>query len=293
MARACELLNVSRSWYYARPGCLLDAQVALQDEIEKIVVEFEGYGYRRVTAELRRRHIAANHKRVLRIMREQSWLCKACRRRRRTTLSDHDQPVYPNLLKDAIITGPNQVWVADITYICLPREFVYLAAILDAWSRKVIGWNLSTRLDTSLSLMALEAALASRQIGDHTIHHSDQGVQYAASRYVAAAETAGLNLSMSRRGHPRDNPQAESFFRTLKVEQVYLTEYRDLQDAYRQLSYFIEDVYNCKRLHSSLGYLPPVEFEQLFAEDLQPMGHLGRSTVGAPAPQRPLAAATG
>ena len=269
VVRACELASVSRSWYYDRQRRVPRDDTALQDEIEKIVVEFAGYGYRRVTRELERRGHVANHKRVLRIMREKSWLCRLQRRSRRTTMSDHGLPVFPNLLKDAAITGLNQVWVADITYIRLPAEFVFLAAILDAHSRKVIGWNLSRRLDVSLSLTALECALARRQIPPGVIHHSDQGVQYAAGDYVAKAREAGMLLSMSRRGQPKDNPQAESFFRTLKVEQVYLSEYLDFDDAQRQLSQFIEDVYNRKRLHSSLGYVPPAEFEAKLAAQAQ------------------------
>jgi transposase InsO family protein len=256
---------VSRSWYYDRQRRVPRDDTALQDEIEKIVVEFAGYGYRRVTRELERRGQIANHKRVLRIMRDKSWLCRLQRRSRRTTLSDHGLPVFPNLLKEAVITGLNQAWVADITYIRLPAEFVYLAAILDAHSRKVVGWHLSRRLDVSLSLTALECALAKRQVQPGVIHHSDQGVQYAAGDYVAKAREAGMLLSMSRRGQPKDNPQAESFFRTLKMEQVYLSEYLDFEDAHAQIGHFIEAVYNQKRLHSALGYLPPVEFEAKLA----------------------------
>ena len=214
-----------------------------------------------MTRELPRRGHRANHKRVLRIMREQSWLCRQRRVSRRTTQSDHGLPIFPNLLRETNVTQLNQVWVADITYIRLPHDFVFLAAILDAHSRKVIGWNLSRGLDVSLTLTALEAALVARPIPPGVIHHSDQGVQYAAGDYVARATEAGMVLSMSRRGRPRDNPHAESFFGTLKTEQVYLTEYLDFDDAYAQLAQFIDDVYNRKRLHSSLGYLPPVEFE--------------------------------
>jgi len=292
VARACDLLDLSRSWYYARLPPRREEDLALQDEIEKIVVEFPGYGYRRVTAELRRRELRANHKRVLRIMGEQSWLCRLCRPGRRTTFSGHGLPVYPNLLTGAEIRGLDQVWVADITYIRLPAEFVFLAALLDAYSRRVIGWNLSRRLDVSLTLTALEGALASRRIAPGVIHHSDQGIQYAASDYVSTAQAAGLVLSMSRRGHPRDNPQAESFFRTLKLEQVYLSEYLDLADAYGQLTHFIEEVYNRKRLHSALGYRPPVEFEAGLPVADSIKGHPGRSTVGAPIPERPRAPAT-
>ena len=267
VARACELVSVSRSWYYDRQRREPRDDTALQNEIEDIVTAWESYGYRRVTRELERRGHIANHKRVLRIMRVQSWLCRLVRRSKRTTQSDHGLAVFPNLLKEMAVTGLNQAWVADITYIRLAHEFVYLAVLLDAYSRKVVGWNLSRRLDVSLTLTALECALAKRQIPPGVVHHSDQGVQYAAGDYVAKAREAGMVLSMSRRGQPKDNAQAESFFRTLKVEQVYLSEYDNFDDAHRQIGHFIEDVYNEKRLHSSLGYVPPVEFEAGLSTD--------------------------
>jgi putative transposase len=275
-ARACELLSMSRSGYYRALHRPIRDDTGLQDEIEKIVLEYDGYGYRRVTAELRRRGHRANHKRVLRIMRERSWLCRLRRQRRGTTQSNHGHPVYPNLIRGRTITGPNQVWMADITYIRLPEEFVFLAAILDLYSRRVIGWELSCRLDVSLTLTALNRALASRPVLPGLIHHSDQGIQYAAGDYVARAQAAGLTLSMSRRGRPLDNAHIESFFRTLKMEQVYLSEYRDLADARRQIASFIDEVYNRKRLHSALGYLPPVEFEQL--------GEAAQKETSAPVP---------
>lgn len=268
--RACELLSVSRSWYYAQPKARSTDDADLQDEIEKIVLAFPGYGYRRVTPELRRRGRVVNHKRVLRIMREGELLCRLRRRRMRTTDSDHGLAIYPNLLKGRSVSGLNQVWVADLTYIRLPAEFVFLAVILDAYSRKVIGWELSRSLETPLTLTALDRTLRSRVVTPGLVHHSDQGVQYASGEYVARAEGAGLTLSMSRKGRPRDNPQAESFFRTLKVEQVYLTEYADLADAQKQIGRFIDDVYNRKRLHSALGYLPPTEFEEIVASQANP-----------------------
>ena len=263
IVRACELLGVSRGSYYRDRQRAPRDQTALQDAIETIVLDHPGYGYRRVTAQLRRQGLRVNRKRVLRIMREETWLCRAVRGRCRTTQSDHAHPIYPNLVQDRPISALDEVWVADITYIRLPEAFVYLAVILDAYSRRVIGWELSERLDVSLTLTALQRALHLRPTPAGAIHHSDQGVQYAAGDYVAQARQAGLILSMSRRGRPRDNAQAESFFRTLKVEQVYLTEYRDLADARRQLRRFIEQVYNRDRLHSALGYRPPVEFEEL------------------------------
>jgi len=289
VVRACELVGISRSWYYERQRNGRHADTQLQDEIERIVLKWSGYGYRRVTVELDRRGHPANHKRVLRIMRDNSWLCRLLRSRPRTTLSDHKLPVFPNLLPMVAITALDQVWVADITYIRLQHEFIYLAVILDAYSRRVVGWNLSRRLDVSLTLLALESALQSRQIPPGVLHHSDRGVQYAAQDYVQRAEAAGMILSMSRKGRPRDNPQAESFFRTLKTEQVYLSEYLDFEDAYRQIGRFLNQVYNRERLHSKLGYLPPAEFEA--AEREKEKGHPGRSTVGAPAPERPMAPA--
>jgi len=289
LARACELTGVSRSWYYRRPTHRPEADLALQDEIERIVTDYPAYGYRRVTRELERRGVLVNHKRVLRIMREHSWLCRLVRSQPRTTQSDHQLPVFPNLLPEARITALDQVWVADITYIRLQHEFIYLAVILDAHSRRVVGWNLSRRLDVSLTLLALESALQSRQIPPGVLHHSDRGVQYAAKDYVSRAQAAGMIQSMSRKGRPRDNPQAESFFRTLKTEQVYLSEYLDFEDAYRQIGRFLNQVYNQERLHSKLGYRPPAEFEAAQREKEE--GHPGRSTVGAPAPERPWAPA--
>ena len=263
-ARACELLSLARSGYYRLLARPLRDETTLQDEIEKIVLECEGYGYRRVTVELHRRGYCVNHKRVLRIMGERSWLCRLRRQRRGTTQSDHGHPVYPNLIRGLAVTRPNQVWVADITYIRLLEEFVFLAALLDLYSRRIIGWELSRRLDVALTLAALQQALAERTVLPGLIHHSDQGIQYAAADYVRTAEAAGLQLSMSRRGRPRDNAHMESFFRTLKMEQVYLNEYRDLADARCQIGRFLEEVYNHKRLHSSLGYRPPAEFEELW-----------------------------
>jgi transposase InsO family protein len=289
LSRACELIGVSRSWYYQHPTHRPEADLALQDEIENIVTDCPAYGYRRVTRELERRGLVVNHKRVLRIMRDNSWLCRLVRNRPRTTQSDHSLPVFPNLLPATAVTALDQVWVADITYIRLQHEFIYLAVILDAYSRRVVGWNLSRRLDVSLTLLALESALQSRQIAPGVLHHSDRGVQYAAKDYVARVQAAGMVQSMSRKGQPRDNPQAESFFRTLKTEQVYLSEYLDFEDAYRQIGRFLNQVYNRERLHSKLGYRPPVEFEA--AQREQEKGHPGRSTVGAPVPERPMAPA--
>lgn len=262
--RLCELMGVSRSWYYEHPSAEQKARkdVVLRDAIEQIVLEFPGYGYRRVTAALRREGWRVNHKRVLRIMRHESLLCQLKRRFTPTTDSAHSFRRYPNLIEDIELEGPDEGWVADITYVRLPSTFCYLAAILDAYSRKCVGWHLSSRwIDTRLTLSALQMALDSRQPAPGLIHHSDQGVQYASSEYVLRLEEAGAKISMAEVGNPYENAKAESFFRTLKMEEVYLNDYQDFEEAHQNIAQFIEEVYNQKRLHSSLGYLPPVEFE--------------------------------
>lgn len=261
--RLCELMDVSRSWYYKRPSAAKKAKkdVELRDAIEKIVLEFPGYGYRRVSAALGREGRTVNHKRVLRIMRQESLLCQLKRRFKVTTDSGHSFGRYPNLIKGTEPDGIDQVWTSDITYIRLPTTFCYLAAILDAYSRRCVGWRLSRWIDTNLTLSALEMALVSRQPAVGLIHHSDQGVQYASSEYVLRLEEAGAQISMAAIGNPYENAQVESFFRTLKLEEVYIKDYRDFTEAEQNIAAFIEEVYNQKRLHSSLGYLPPVEFE--------------------------------
>jgi putative transposase len=263
----CELFSVSRSWYYERPTPeeRTYKDVELRDAIEHIVLQFPGYGYRRVTAALRREGWSVNHKRVLRIMRQESLLCQLKHRFVPTTDSAHAFGRYPNLIKDVEIDGLDQVWISDITYIRLPTTFCYLAAILDAYSRKCVGWHLSKWIDTRLTLCALEMALAARQPEMGLIHHSDQGVQYASSEYVLRLEQAGARISMAAVGNPYENAKAESFFRTLKMEEVYLKDYCDFEEAQENIGEFIEEVYNRKRLHSSLGYLPPVEFEAIHA----------------------------
>jgi putative transposase len=263
----CKLFSLSRSWYYECPTPHQRAQrdVELRDAIERIVLQFAGYGYRRVTLALRREGWSVNHKRVLRIMREESLLCQLKRRFMLTTDSAHAFGRYPNLTKDLEINGLDQVWISDITYIRLPASFCYLAAILDAYSRKCVGWHLSRWIDTRLTLCALEMALTSRRPAPGLIHHSDLGVQYASSEYVGRLQEAGVLISMAAVGNPYENAKAESFFRTLKMEEVYLKDYQDFEEAEGNLGEFIEEVYNRKRLHSSLGYLPPVEFEAIHA----------------------------
>ncbi len=268
IGRLCELMGVSRSWYYERPSAKqqgANKDVELRDAIERIVLEFPGYGYRRVTKALQRQGWTVNHKRVLRLMRRESLLCQLKRRFKVTTDSSHSFGVYPNLLKNVTLDGPDKGWVADITYVRLPTSFCYLASILDAYSRYCVGWDLSRWIDTRLTLAALEMALESRHPEPGLIHHSDRGVQYASTEYIERLEQAGGQISMAAVGNPYENAKAESFFRVLKMEEVYLKDYRDFEEAQENIGEFIEEVYNQKRLHSSLGYLPPVEFEALHA----------------------------
>lgn len=265
--RLCTLLGVSRSWFYARathPAVDSDA-LRLREAIEAITLEFPGYGYRRVTKQLQRDGWTVNHKRVLRVMREEALLCQLQRRFVPTTDSRHGFRRYPNLLAEQPLDGPNQAWVADITYVRLPTGFVYLATLLDSWSRYCVGWHLSRSIDTRLTLAALDQALTTRQPTPGWIHHSDQGIQYASDAYVDRLDALGARISMAAVGNPYENAQAERFFRTLKHEEVYLNQYDSFADADANIGYFIDDVYNRKRLHSRLGYVPPAEYETAHA----------------------------
>ena len=262
----CGLAGVSRCGYYRHLQRKNNAQQPdqVRNEIRQICGEYSSYGYRRVSQELYRRGSRVNHKRVLALMRKEKLLCRPKRRWVRTTDSSHGYRVYSNLAKTMILTEPNQLWVADITYIRLVRGFAYLAVILDAFSRRALGWSLSSRIDTKLSLAALTMALENRTVTSELVHHSDQGVQYASSEYVALLLSKNITISMSRRGNPYDNALAESFMKTLKTEEVYLNEYNTIFEARLNIEHFIDHVYNQKRLHSSLGYRPPVEFEAIW-----------------------------
>ncbi len=252
-----------RTWCYTHSSTEETASrdMALRAAIETIVLSFPGYGYRRVTKQLQREGWTVNHKRVLRVMRAESLLCQLKRGFVVTTDSSHALRRYPNRIATVLVERSNQVWQADITYIRLPTTFVYLACVLDSYSRRCVGWALSRTIDTDLTLAALEQALTTRQPAPGLIHHSDHGVQYASAAYVARLEAVGIQISMAARGNPYENAKAESFFKTLKTEEVHLNDYRSFQEAQANLEHFIEEAYNCKRLHSSLGYQPPVEFE--------------------------------
>ena len=266
ISESCRSLEVSRSGYsywLKRPGSVPCEEVDLRNQIQEIALEFPGYGYRRITAELQNRGYRINHKRVLRLMREDNLLCLKRKFKPVTTDSSHGLPVYPNLIKSTTITGLNQVWAADITYVQLMHENIYLAVILDLSSRKCIGWDLSRNMGSQLAMNALDRALKSRwtESVQGLIHHSDQGVQYASKDYVDCLRQRHIKISMSRKGNPYDNAFAESFIKTLKCEEVYLNEYETFEDAFRNIRHFIETVYNRKRLHSALGYRSPDRFE--------------------------------
>jgi transposase InsO family protein len=258
----CALAKVSRAGFYRFPWTRSSGaeEVELWDTMQRIALEFPSYGWPRMTEELKRRGWAVNHKRVYRLMREDNLLCL----RRKfvvTTDSAHHLPVYPNLAREMTLTGLDQLWVADITYIRLRAEFVYLAVILDAYSRRVIGWALSRTLEDTLTLRALRMALEQRRPAPGLVHHSDRGVQYASGDYTDLLRAHGIVISMSRKANPYDNAKAESFMKTLKYEEVFREDYRDLAEAHTGIGRFLEQVYNQKRLHSALGYRPPAEFE--------------------------------
>ncbi len=275
-------MNLPRSSYYYKPRTqeISPEDRALENRIEEITEEFPKYGYRKVTRQLHREGNPVNHKKVHRIMREKGLLVKKSRRFIKTTDSNHPYPVYPNLIKGLKVIIVNQVWVADITYIRIVSAFVYLAVILDLYSRKAIGYAISRQIDTNLSLAALRMAIQNRNPPPGVIHHSDQGVQYAAHDYVDELRNHKFQISMSRKGNPYDNAFAESFMKTIKTEEVYLWEYRTLEDVLTRIPYFIEDVYNQKRLHASLGYMPPNEFEVALQGGIRTWTAPGKSILG-------------
>jgi putative transposase len=262
--RMCQLGQVSRAGLYRfdperdRPDDDLD----LRNEMQRIALEFPCYGRPRITAELERRGWKVNHKRVARILREDNLLCLRRKKFVVTTDSNHGFHIYPNLAGSMEPTGINQLWIADITYIRLQTEFVYLAVVLDAYSRRVIGWALDRTLEDDLAIAALKMAFRRRSPPEGSTHHSDRGVQYASNDYTNVLKDHGVRIGMSRKGNPYDNAACESFMKTLKYEEVYRQEYRDLADAHASIERFIEKIYNVKRLHSALDYRPPVEFER-------------------------------
>jgi putative transposase len=262
--RMNQLGRVSRAGFYrfdenANRG--EDEDMALRDAIQRIALEWPSYGRPRITAELRRRGWKVNPKRVYRILREDNLLCIRKRKFIVTTDSNHGRKIYPNLAHTMVLTGLDQLWVADITYIRLREEFVFLAVVLDAFSRRVIGWALNRTLEDHLTLAALRMALSHRSLKPELVHHSDRGSQYASSGYTELLKENGIGVSMSRQGNPWDNAACESFMKTLKYEEVFRSEYRDLHEAQQSIREFLEKIYNAKRLHSAIGYVPPEEFE--------------------------------
>ena len=260
-------MNLAPSSYYYRPLTDLQAHkrsdALLRKHIERLQQDFPGYGYRRLGQQLRREGIVVNDKKIRRVQRKyQLFPIRWQSFKIATTDSNHGHKVYPNLLAEKVLTGLNQAWVADITYIRILKGFVFLAAILDRYSRKVIGWAISKRIDAEICVAALKVALEERQPPPGCIHHSDRGVQYACREYVTLLMQAQMQISMSRTGNPYDNAHMESFFKTLKYEEVHLANYESYDDVVQRVPHFIEQVYNRKRLHSALGYLPPEQYER-------------------------------
>lgn len=262
-------MGIKRSTFYYQPKVNINKrrkEADIKDRIAIISYKHPYYGYRRITAQLKREKVRINHKRVLRMMREMGIQGRIKRRYVTTTNSQHNNRIYLNLIKDKVVTGINQVWCADITYIRLLNGFVYLAAIIDVYSRKIVGYALGKTLCPKLTITALKMAIATRNT-NKLIHHSDQGIQYTCKDYIKILKDNGIRISMAEKGNPYDNAFAESFFKTLKQEEVYLWDYETFADVIERIPYFIEDVYNKKRLHSALGYRPPEEYERLLVKN--------------------------
>jgi putative transposase len=261
---SCQLAGVSRASYYRRWQTRkpTEEELALRDRVQRLALKYRYYGYRPITKLLKREGWLVNHKRVLRLMREDNLLSLRRKKFVVTTASDHDWQVYPNLGRRMHVTGMDQLWAADITYVRLQREFIYVAVIIDVYSRRIVGWAISRNLDSTVAQHALAKAIQKRKPRPGLVHHSDRGWQYACRDYVSLLDRHGIQASMSRPGNPYDNAFAETFMKTLKAEEVDARRYRSLEEAEQSIGAFIENFYNVERLHSALGYRSPAEFEQ-------------------------------